>query len=473
MSVLSRATGAGAALLVTTAFCGASLAQAVDASEAAHGPAVADDAFDEEGSGGDDEGSGGDDEGIFVEAGSGPDETTLFEESMSVPEAARDLLDIYGFADLTYRQFLSRRDNQWRNYSSADYPSFAVGNFNVYLSTRISERWRALGEVRFAYLPNGAQTIGPDGTVASGDTTVADYTDLSRDTRLGGIKIERVWIELNANQYLNVRAGQWLTPYGVWNVDHGSPVIITTQRPFAIGEQLFPERQTGLQLRGQVYLGASTLEYVATLSNGRGAADEYRDLDGNKAMGAHVALRSQPFGELTIGASIYGGRFVEVSKTTRIETLPDGPDLVFDSRRDIEADELSYAADLRWNWEGLLLQTELVANETRFKEGARPLLAAPDPAARQPDFLRWGGYILLGYRTPWAGIMPFCTLQYLDLTNTDALPPLWGGSYGVNIRPDPRVVIKGEYLTGLLAGVGSVGYRDPIRLFQAQVAWAF
>ncbi len=388
-------------------------------------------------------------------------------------EADRYLLDLYGFADFTYRQFLVGRDNQWRNFSGADHPSFAVGNFNVYLSSRLSPYWRALGEVRFTYLPHGAQSFGPDGSLHYEDATVADYTDLNRDTRVGGVKIERVWLELNLNQYVNVRAGQWLTPYGVWNVDHGSPVIITTQRPFAIGEQLFPESQTGLQLRGQLDLGGSSLEYIGTVSNGRGAIDEYTDQDGNKALGGRLALRSRPFGEVTLGASVYAGRFVEVAKTTHIEVRSDGPDLEFDSHRDVEADELSYAVDLRWSWEGLLVQSELVANEARFKEGARPPIAAPDPEARQPDFRRWGGYVLIGYRTPFWGIMPFTTLQYLDLTNTDALPPLWGGSWGVNVRPDPRVVLKLEYLTGRLEGAGSIGYRDPIRLLQAQVAWAF
>ncbi len=470
MPTLSRARGAALVAIASLAVCANAWAQAAEplptfGEPSQDSPNPVDAFVTEEFS--------TEDEGSFVEEGSSAGEGTFFGQSASAAESAGDLLDIYGFADLTYRRFLVGQDNQWRNYTSLDHGSFAVGNFNIYLSSRISERWRALGEVRFTYLPNGAQTIGPDGSLEYGDTTVADYTDMGRDTRLGGIKIERVWLELNANQYLNVRVGQWLTPYGIWHVDHGSPVIVTTQRPFAIGEQLFPERQTGLQLRGQAYLGASTLEYVATMSNGRGASDEYRDLDGNKALGGRIAFRSQPCGELTIGASVYTGRFVEVSKTTRIEALSDGPDLVFDSQRDVEADELSYAADLRWNWKGLLVQSEVVANETRFKEGARPPLVAPDPAARQPDFLRWGGYVLLGYRTPWVGVMPFSTIQYLDLTNTDAMPPLWGGSFGVNIRPDPRVVIKGEYIAGLLDGVGSIGYRDPIRLFQAQVAWAF
>jgi hypothetical protein len=36
--------------------------------------------------------------------------------------------------------------------------SFAVGSFNVYLGANLGDNWRALGEVRFMYLPNGATT---------------------------------------------------------------------------------------------------------------------------------------------------------------------------------------------------------------------------------------------------------------------------------------------------------------------------
>jgi hypothetical protein len=474
--VLNRLLRAAAAALASTTVGGTALAQAVapPASAAAGAPDEPSDGLvRERPASGDafvpDESA----EGAFGEDDASADETTFFEQSDPAAESSPHLLEIYGFADFTYRHFLSGKDNQWRNLTSTDYPAFAVGNFNVYLSSRISERWRALGEVRFTYLPHGAQSFGPDGSLVYEDATVADYADLNRDTRVGALKIERAWLEFNANQYLNVRAGQWLTPYGLWIVDHGSPVIVPTQRPFVIGEQLFPERQTGIQVRGQAYLGDSTLEYVATVSNGRGTVDEYRDVDGNKALGGRVAFRTQPFGELTVGVSVYAGRFAEVSKMTRIETRSDGPDLVVDTHRDVDANELSYAADLRWNWGGLLVLGEVIANETRFEEGARMGLTAPDPAARQPDFRRWGGYVLLGYRTPRLGVMPFSTLQYLDPTNTDLLSSVWGGSFGVNIRPDPRVVLKGEYIGGLFNGVGSIGWRDPIRLFQAQVAWAF
>jgi hypothetical protein len=64
----------------------------------------------------------------------------------------------------------------------------------------------------------------------------------------GGVEIERAWLEYSAHPLFTIRGGQWLTPYGIWIVDHGSPVIIGVRRPFVVGEALIPERQTGVQI---------------------------------------------------------------------------------------------------------------------------------------------------------------------------------------------------------------------------------
>src|SRR5690242_12866943 len=111
------------------------------------------------------------------------------------------------------------------------------------------------------YLPHGSSPALSAADQTRIDTTTADYTDYQRPTKWGGIVIERAWLEHTFHPLLTVRAGQWLTPYGIWNVDHGSPVVIPVHRPYIIDESAFPERQTGIETYGALSFGPSQLGY--------------------------------------------------------------------------------------------------------------------------------------------------------------------------------------------------------------------
>src|SRR5258708_18277988 len=97
----------------------------------------------------------------------------------------------------------------------------------------IAPDWKSLIEVRYMFIPNGA---GPaNGTVSNGyldpvsnpgrfNGVTADYTELGRPTDWNGINVQRAYLEHNFTNFLSVRVGRFLTPWGVWNVDHRSPV---------------------------------------------------------------------------------------------------------------------------------------------------------------------------------------------------------------------------------------------------------
>jgi len=393
--------------------------------------------------------------------------TAMAAEQAAAVAGEEPKLSIYGFADFTYRQPLS--DFEF----AQEYETFAVGNLNVYFGADLGDQWRSLVEVRFLYLPHGSvPTLTPDGPRT--DTHVPDYNDLNRPLRWGGVEIERAWIERTFHPMLTVRAGQWLTPYGIWNVDHGSPVIIGVARPYIIGESLFPERQTGLELYGSAYFGPTELGYHLTLSNGRGPIDAYQDLDHNKAIGGRLYLKNDSnLGTITFGVSGYRGKF-----TDRTNEYVIGADGQFESRDPVilQFDELSLAADFKLEKAGFLFQAEGIVQDTAYDDRVRPADPGftPGPPGWTPDNRRYGVYGLTGYRTPFFGLMPFFGGEYYYIGKHSFLPDsaaVWGG---LNARPTPRVVLKAQ-ITHSWFPIPAPGLTSPdgYNALDLQVAWSF
>jgi hypothetical protein len=378
-------------------------------------------------------------------------------------------LNLYGFTDFTYSTTFGRFDY------AAPHSSFAVGNLNLYAGADLGDNWRALSEIRFMYLPNGTTPTvqGATSAPARTDTTVADYTDLGRPVKWGGISIERAWLEHTFHPALTVRVGQFLTPYGIWNVDHGSPVIIGVRRPFIVGEQLFPSHQTGVEAYGTVNFGESQVGYHLTLSNGRGPIDTYQDLDGNKAVGGRLFFKHDgSFGTLTIGASGYKGRYTDNHPEYSIS--PTGA-FVTTTVTTLQYDELSLAGDAKWEWGGLLVQSEVIMNEQNYSDTGRPAVFVADggPPGFAPDARRWGVYGLAGYRTPWYGIMPFFGGEYYETGAHTYTPPaaaVWGG---LNSRPTPRVVLKAQFTHSWFNGKFPGTNPGHFNGLDLQAAWSF
>ncbi len=377
-------------------------------------------------------------------------------------------LDIYGFADFGYGVAL--KDFAF----SAPYDSFAVGNLNVYLASNLSESWRSLAEVRFSYLPHGASLVDSTGQVTRTDTTVGDYTDLGRPVRWGGIMIQRAYLEYQAHPLLTIRGGHFLTPYGIWNVDHGSPVIIGVRRPFIIGEALLPQSQTGLELYGTYHVDPIQIGYHLTVSNGRGPLDNYQDFNGNKAIGGRLfAHADTPAGAFTLGMSGYRGRYTDRKQ----EYVFDAATATLTTKYPMTLDynELSLGADLKWELDGFLLQSEAIMNDVTY-DRKRPVdaYAVSGPPGFVPDYRRIGVYGLTGYRFPFLGTMPFAGGEYYDAGRSGfsgKSAAVWGG---LNVRPTPRVVLKAQYTYSWFPGdpVG-VPENSHFNAIDLQAAWSF
>ena len=373
-------------------------------------------------------------------------------------------LKAYGFADFTYAR---RFDNRNSNLVGQRLPSFYVGNINLYLDGDLGNHLRALTEVRFTYLPDGSRTTntatGEPGRVSAAYT---DYADYYRSRNVGGVIIERAWVEYAAHPLLTIRAGQWLTPYGIWNVDHVSPVVVGAMRPYIVGNEWLPEHQTGLQLYGTHGIDATSVGYHLTVSNGRGPTDTFEDLDRNKAVGWRLWVKhDSSVGAFVLGTSGYRGRYTDTAQEFNVA------DLEFNYPTVSRYEELGLAADFKWTWGGYLLQGEAIVHDVAYDDRVRPTAFTMGTSRSwQPDERAWGYYAITGYRLPWFGVMPFVGNQYLYVGKGNPMT-CWELNGGFNVRPTNRIVLKAVDLW--------VWRPDPAILsksegqFLAQAAWSF
>jgi len=379
-------------------------------------------------------------------------------------------IKVFGFADFTFQLAPQPQSNTWRK-ATASHSSFFIGNFNLYLTKNLSENVRTMSEVRFHYSPHGSTNPGGEYVI----NTAGDHADFNRGVHLGGIEIERIYLEWTIHPYLTMRAGQFLTPYGIWNVDHGSPLFIPVMRPYVIGSALFPERQTGFEFLGRYDVSNdSAIGYHFTLSNGMGPVSEIRDLDENKGVGGRLFWEFRRLGTMRFGGSAF---YAQDTALTQLRGLNQAGKLEYTERIDQQSKVLSFALDMQWRYKGLHVQWEVLTQQRKFNSEGR--IASTNPYTGSPifpqDYLTWGVYGLLGYGFDVWGlnIMPYAMVQSFDqvdptffATNTN------GFTGGVNIRPIDAVVVKLAYVMSAWPN-GSAVSDGNIHLLQGQVAWAF
>jgi len=339
--------------------------------------------------------------------------------------AADDKVNIYGFADMTWQRL-------WDGPNAHPQQSFASGKLNVYFARSFTPRWRLLAEVRFMYAPNGAAVPVPPGPTMYPPivTTVGDATDFNRPLQWGGISIQRAYVEYDLTTNLTIRAGHWLTPYGIWNVDHGSPAIISAFAPHIIGEALLPEAQTGLELFGSTLVGDYKLGYYATVSNGRSPLETTQDVDQRVSLGGRLEFEAPWAGTFKAGVSSYGGRSTELEADATPAPPPGAPP----SPSQWSYNERDYAADVQWDHGGVHVQGEYLRHH-------REPVGVVTPSSQGTN---WGYYVFAGYRFDrlW-NVMPFS--YYEDWRPLGGTLQIEEIHVGLNFRPTPSVVLKAMF----------------------------
>jgi hypothetical protein len=411
---------------------------------------------------------------------SAADERAIAEEILRAQAAEsteeRQRLQFYGFADMSYYQALTE-SSPWFQYLPR-YPSFVMGSFNLYADANIAPRWRALAEVRLLYSPLGSRS-GPDaaGVEHVVDTTIDDPAEPGRMMQWGGVSLVRAWLEYEAHPLLTIRVGHFLSPFGIWNVDHSSVVVIGVRQPFSVRSSWFPESQTGVEVYGATDRAAFRIGYHLTLSNGNGLAEALRDYDHRKAVGGRLYVSHPGALEATLGASGYRGG--GTSLHYQYSLGPDGRP-VRNEVIDVATDDLALAADLRVGYRGFLFQSEWIERQQRYREDGRQIVEGM-AGKFYPDHVSWGVYGLVGYRIARLRLMPYFTVEYINENFLGQVAQI-GGNFGhplvlyggLNFRPLPNVVFKLEIESGnfVHAAPGSWG-EHPFNALQAQAAWAF
>jgi len=386
-------------------------------------------------------------------------------------------LSAWGFFDLTLGK--SFYDNSRALYASGTprYASFMSNGINVYVKSEMTKTLSAMVETRLTYTPVGLDTDIPrmvyvDGKYLQTDGTFAREQTLYRTPysyfsyHQHGVFIERAHVDWKPKDWFGIRLGRYLTPFGIWNEDHGSPVVLGVDMPNLINFALVPIHQMGLQIYGNRLLTDNlNLEYAVTLSNGRGPIDEYKDLDNDKAIGLRgklVYTSDDLF--MRLGGYAYTGRYTDRREEYYIYLTPNfGLDrsqpvpLSSASPTTESYRETIGTLDALVQFKGLKVMAELAHRRVIYSTA--PLMNAQGallnnvPYGTHIHAANYTGiayYALAGYEvdlgeslgnvkvTPYVGadhLSPDQTMPFLDMNQY---------RFGINIKPSPYITNKLE-----------------------------
>lgn len=348
--------------------------------------------------------------------------------------ADEPLVRVYGFADMGLQR-------TWGPIASVvpggtSKTTFVLGNVNLYFDANPVQDWRFLSEVRFGLFPHGSSdrssvtaapiinnTVGDDSSPSGGFTTVA----------WNGVILERAHMDWEPSDEFNVRAGLFLTPFGIYNVDHGSPTRITLEAPLMVTTEMFPTRQVGLEAFGRFQALPWTLGYHLYVSNGRQPG--HLDYADDKAIGTRLWVQTRRPLPMTFGVSGYTGRYEAVEKAYSIR--PDG-NFGIDENESIAYREHAVAVDASLDIDALRLRTESFVRWKLYEDGKR---FSSFPGATDADQMFFGSYLMAAYRLPWLGLEPLLQFDLLRI-NTPLGEYFARSSLGLNIYFDPAVVLR-------------------------------
>ena len=350
------------------------------------------------------------------------------------------LLRIYGFADIGIKRNTTPEDG----LAASEFKqplTFFLGRLNLYYDSHPDPDFRFLAETRLSLYPNGAST-GTDasGQVTRTSTTVSDVSSPNSMASVtwGSIILERAVLDWTRYSFFSVRVGLFLTPFGVYNVDHGTPTLITTMLPIYISQGFIPERQLGIQIFGSHPVDRWELGYAATVSNGR--TDGILDVGDSKAFGGRLFARRQGKLQLLLGASA----LYQPYRRDREQFGFDASGAItYTSTRVVEYTNLTLGGDLSLDYSGLRVRSEYVYYRQEYTTGKRDS-PAQALGGQNPDNTDYNWNIVIAYR--WWSLEPYVWSEFFHASPTISLgTDSWIPGAGLNWYIRPNVILKGSY----------------------------
>jgi hypothetical protein len=349
--------------------------------------------------------------------------------------------------------------------------TFYLGHLNLYFDSHPAQDFRFLAETRFTLYPNGTRAgVSSSGQVLYTSTAVGDVAspNASDTVAWGGVILERAALDWTRYAWLSVRVGLFLTPFGVYNVDHGTPTLITSSVPVYISQGWIPVRQMGVQIFGSVPHERWELGYAVTVSNGK--SDQVLDVDNSKAYGGRAFAKRQGALSLLLGASAL---YQPYRKDVEQFGLDASGAYTYTSTRVVDRTMLTLGLDQSLDYAGLRIRNELVYFQTEYAPGKRDM----------PSQAR-GGYAPNSRQYNWALVVAYRRGLLEPYLRSDAFWTLplaqkeyiWAPGAGLNVYLRPNVIVKTAWTNPRFVRQDDpqkLAARQNFHTFAALVAWAF
>jgi hypothetical protein len=351
--------------------------------------------------------------------------------------------EIYGFMDMGFQRVWSGARAASAGTGSPRALTFVLGNVNLYFDATPLSGWRGMTEVRLTNYPNGfvTRTAVPALGVQEQRTSTSVFDVNAPDpgwseVKWGGVVLEQSWIQGTLNDWFSARVGYFLTPFGIWNIDHGTPTLIALSRPQFTRGRFYPDHQLGLQALGQVSEGSWTFSYVGYVSNGKTKGEV--DVTDDKAFGGRLsAATTRPF-PFAVGFAGYTGRYSE-----QIGEVDASNTLVVRPKETIAYRQWDLGADVSLDVGEFRLRSEAAVERIDYEEGKRELVYGI-PGTAWPNRTSWAFYLLGAYRLPWLGLEPYLAFELYRYPTPLSEAAVIPGA-GLNVHFSTEVQLKAQF----------------------------